>query len=263
MKRVELLNKLTSNNIRIQDKADQCEVKKQTFYNYIKYYENGELAKIPEVVRDYFTIVMDEKRGDRAVEDAERFWESRFQYLNASRKELKNLKVQLSEKTLMLKKIESELISNPDSLELKKKRDEIKKECSQISLAIGSTEAGIDSISDELLKKSTPKGPEDPLESQIKEVLLNSPPWAVSADLLASYSVNDNGHFMIIYDHPDKPAKAEIFAAIGGELVMIATYRNKENENFISFNLAQGLDYFYQLTVYCGGGPLESEINKL
>ena len=271
MSTIDLLTKLTSNNIRIQDKADQCGVQKQTFYNYIKYFENGNLIKVPEVVRDYFIIVMDEKRRECAIEDAEKFWDSKFQLLNASKMKLAKQDKETEMIDSRIKTIESELgpgydfSSNPEDDKLFAEMKSLEEQRMRILREKEVIENEIKSTLDDLMKKSVPRVPENENEMLIGEAMSFSPPWDVSSDLLESFSTcnNNTGECVIFYNHEDTPAKAEIFAAIGGSLVKIATYRNKENENFISFKLFGKLDYFYKLTVYSEGGPFSSDMLKL
>lgn len=271
MSQAELLNKLTSNDIRIQDKAEQLGIPKQTFYNYIKYYENGELAKIPDVVRDYFSIIMNESFGEKAIEQAERYWESKLQYSNASKEKLVILNSDLKATEMRLQEIQSKLgpgydmACGPEIDELNAEKERYEAQRKRIIKEISTLEKDLKNSTDNLKKKSAPKENVSENEKVLNAALAISPSWDVSPDLLESLSVRNNGtgDCTIYYSHEDAPAKAEVFAAIGGDLVKIATYRNKDNENFVSFRLVGELEYFYKLTVYSEGGPFSSEYIKI
>lgn len=257
--KTDLLNELTSNNIRIQEKAEQFGVTKQTFYNFIKYYDNGELAKIPDVVRNYFGMVMDE---EMTIEDAEKYWASELQHIMAIEAKLPFLENRLE---LIKNKLNSsgDGLSGIYEIDDPAVRNTLITEQLNLEKVIENENKVLKSLRETLSRKTNPNETDDNVDVSFNKILLRSPRWDVSESFLESYALNDSGHYTIFYNHDQTPAKADIYAALGGKMVKIATYRNKDNENFVAFRLSQGLDYFYELTVYSEGGPFKSDILKL
>ena len=260
----QLLEQIKKHDRSVSEAAKRFGVKnRQTMYNYIKYFENGELTKIPENVGKYFQKLMAEdpslavdhmdfiaslkNRGNRGE-----IYRAISYAIVLAKEELKEMSASFDELTEH-EKFGGKYADPESETAYQNKKSYMQSEIQRLEEYIAELTAEKDELSKPRSYTEYLNFRGEDIDSRLKHMIeqggYGGPCWDGSIDI-STICLADDGEYMVLSDRFVRGyarTTLKLYAIIGGKRVHIATYPFKENESFVKFSLIPKLSYFYEV----------------
>ena len=245
-----LSESLKDSGIGVTEISAALGVSRQTVYNYLQYYEDGDIEKMPNVVFRILEMCTQEDMGKEAKE----YWKRETRDIANALEKTRVLQEKLNrcenEYRHLLERLDADPSpANPD--EVRYQREKYAKELSMIRIELESKEK-ILADTREYLMRSTANG----RESQIQPTRgkRGNPIWK-GADI-QTVCISDGSEHMVIVKDAESSALAivEIYALIDDADVLLEKHEVPRGSNIVRISLLPKLNYSYRVIEYTNDG---------
>lgn len=245
-----LSENLKDSGIGITEISIRLGVSRQTVYNYIQYYENGEIEKIPNVVFRIFEMCSD----DDGKTEAKDYWDRETDEILVNLGRMTELKDKLAKLEVEYHELLKNHALNSESASVEKMKFEevsVSNKIASIKTDLTKTEEKI-----QVLRKNLITSAPSNRDSQIAPIRgkRGNPVW--KGNDVQTVCISDGNEHMVIVKDAESSALAivEFYALIDDADVLLEKHEVPRGSNIVRIRLLPKLNYSYRVIKYTNDG---------